>query len=129
MLTGEEPISAPFELLLCKPRTPAAARRLWRIIHYVPDMTDAELEVRPYRDSDEPAVVALWERLFPDARAWNQPAAYIRRKLAVQRELFLVGHWTAERWRPFSPATMACAAGSITLPSPLSIAGTATVAR
>jgi len=91
MLTGEEPISAPFELLLCKPRTPAAARRLWRIIHYVPDMTDAELEVRPYRDSDEPAVVALWERLFPDARAWNQPAAYIRRKLAVQRELFLVG--------------------------------------
>jgi len=54
-------------------------------------MTDAQLEVRPYRDTDEAAVVALWSRLFPDTRQWNQPAAYIRRKLAVQRELFLVG--------------------------------------
>jgi ribosomal protein S18 acetylase RimI-like enzyme len=54
-------------------------------------MTDAQLEVRPYRDTDEAAVVALWSRLFPETRQWNQPAAYIRRKLAVQRELFLVG--------------------------------------
>jgi len=54
-------------------------------------MTDAQLEVRPYRDTDEAAVVALWSRLFPETREWNQPAAYIRRKLAVQRELFLVG--------------------------------------
>jgi len=54
-------------------------------------MTDAQLEVRAYRDTDEAAVVALWSRLFPDTRQWNQPAAYIRRKLAVQRELFLVG--------------------------------------
>ena len=54
-------------------------------------MTDAQLEVRPYRDTDEAAVVALWSRLFPETRQWNQTAAYIRRKLAVQRELFLVG--------------------------------------
>ena len=54
-------------------------------------MTDAQLEVRAYRDTDEAAVVALWSRLFPETREWNQPAAYIRRKLAVQRELFLVG--------------------------------------
>ena len=54
-------------------------------------MTDAQLEVRPYRDTDEAAVVALWSRLFPETRQWNQPAAYIRRKLAVQRELFLIG--------------------------------------
>ena len=64
---------------------------MWRLIHYLPAMTDAELEVRPYRDSDEAAVVALWGSVFPDARPWNQPAAYIRRKLAVQRDLFLVG--------------------------------------
>ena len=54
-------------------------------------MTDAQLEVRPYRDTDEAAVVALWSRIFPETRQWNQPAAYIRRKLAVQGELFLVG--------------------------------------
>jgi ribosomal protein S18 acetylase RimI-like enzyme len=54
-------------------------------------MADGEIEVRPYRAADEAEVVALWTRVFPDPRAWNQPAAYIRRKLAVQAELFLVG--------------------------------------
>lgn len=54
-------------------------------------MADAQLEVRPYRAADEAGVAALWTRVFPETRAWNQPAAYIRRKLAVQRELFLVG--------------------------------------
>ena len=54
-------------------------------------MGDPALEIRPYRETDEADVVALWTRVFPETRAWNQPAAYIRRKLAVQRELFLVG--------------------------------------
>jgi ribosomal protein S18 acetylase RimI-like enzyme len=54
-------------------------------------MADAALEIRPYREADEADVVALWTRVFPDSRPWNQPRAYIRRKLAVQRELFLVG--------------------------------------
>lgn len=54
-------------------------------------MADAEIEIRAYREADEAGVVALWARVFPDPRAWNQPAAYIQRKLAVQRELFLVG--------------------------------------
>ena len=54
-------------------------------------MSGGELEVRPYCEADEADVVALWTRVFPDDRPWNQPAAYIRRKLAVQRELFLVG--------------------------------------
>lgn len=50
-----------------------------------------ELEVRAFLESDEADVAALWARVFPDTRAWNQPGAYIQRKLAVQRELFLVG--------------------------------------
>jgi ribosomal protein S18 acetylase RimI-like enzyme len=54
-------------------------------------MPELDLEVRPYRESDEADVVALWDQVFPDARPWNRPQEYIRRKLAVQRELFLVG--------------------------------------
>jgi ribosomal protein S18 acetylase RimI-like enzyme len=54
-------------------------------------MVELQLEIRPYRDADHADVVALWERIFPDNREWNQPAAYIRRKVAVQPDLFLVG--------------------------------------
>src|SRR5262245_3841102 len=54
-------------------------------------MPQTELDVRPYRESDEADVAALWDSVFPDARPWNRPQEYIRRKLAVQRELFLVG--------------------------------------
>lgn len=54
-------------------------------------MAEPELEVRPYREADEADVVSLWTRVFAETRAWNQPGEYIRRKLAVQRELFLVG--------------------------------------
>ncbi len=49
------------------------------------------MEIRAYADGDEADVVALWSAVFPDARAWNQPRAYIARKRATQRELFLVG--------------------------------------
>lgn len=48
------------------------------------------LEVRPYTEADEAAVAALWRRVFPDSPPWNHPETDIRRKLAVQRELFLV---------------------------------------
>ena len=48
------------------------------------------LTVRPYRESDQDAVVALWHecRLV---RPWNDPVKDIRRKLGFQRDLFLVG--------------------------------------
>ena len=48
------------------------------------------LEIRPYRESDQGAVVALWleSRLV---RPWNDPVKDIHRKLRVQRDLFLVG--------------------------------------
>ncbi len=46
--------------------------------------------IRPYRDEDESAVIALWRRVFPDEPAHNDPAEVIARKREVQRELFVV---------------------------------------
>jgi ribosomal protein S18 acetylase RimI-like enzyme len=48
------------------------------------------VNIRPFRKSDEAAVVALWERCRL-TRPWNDPRKDIARKLAVQPELFLVG--------------------------------------
>lgn len=48
------------------------------------------LEISAYRDSDQDGVVALWREAFPDEPPHNDPVAVIRRKLAVQPELFLV---------------------------------------
>lgn len=46
--------------------------------------------IRPYVESDQTSVVELWRNVFPDSPSWNQPEADIRRKMNVQRELFLV---------------------------------------
>lgn len=48
------------------------------------------LTIRPYRESDQDAVVALW-RQCALVRPWNDPVKDIHRKLRVQRDLFLVG--------------------------------------
>jgi ribosomal protein S18 acetylase RimI-like enzyme len=48
------------------------------------------VQIRPYLETDEAAVASLWREVFPDSPPWNQPEADIRRKLAVQRELFFV---------------------------------------
>ena len=50
----------------------------------------ADLVITPYRESDERAVIALWREVFPNDPPHNDPATSIRRKLAVQRELFFV---------------------------------------
>jgi ribosomal protein S18 acetylase RimI-like enzyme len=55
-----------------------------------------DLVVRSFRDSDESAVVALWSRVFSEDPPWNEPTAVIRRKLTVQRDLFLVGEIDGE---------------------------------
>lgn len=57
------------------------------MIQYGAGMT---LVIRPFEESDEDAVVALW-RAAGLTRPWNDPHADIRRKQAVQPELFLVG--------------------------------------
>ena len=51
---------------------------------------DASFQIRPYRESDEPAVVALWTSVFAYTAPHNQPAEIIRCKLREQRELFFV---------------------------------------
>jgi ribosomal protein S18 acetylase RimI-like enzyme len=48
------------------------------------------MTIRPYRESDETAVVALW-RACDLVRPWNDPHKDIRRKLRVNPEWFLVG--------------------------------------
>jgi ribosomal protein S18 acetylase RimI-like enzyme len=53
-------------------------------------MTSLNVEIRSYLDSDEAAVAALWREVFPGSPTWNHPETDIQRKLAVQRELFLV---------------------------------------
>jgi ribosomal protein S18 acetylase RimI-like enzyme len=48
------------------------------------------LVIRPYEESDERSVAALWREVFPDSSQWNIPENDIRAKLEVQRDLFLV---------------------------------------
>ena len=46
--------------------------------------------IRPYLDSDEPAVICLWPAVLPDSAPHNDSATAIRKKLAVERDLFFV---------------------------------------
>ena len=48
------------------------------------------MQIRSFRASDEPAVVALWQECGL-TRPWNDPHKDIARKLGVQPEWFLVG--------------------------------------
>jgi len=53
------------------------------------------VEIRPYADTDEESVVALWSQVFDDMPAWNHPQTDIKHKLKVQPQLFVVA--TIER--------------------------------
>jgi ribosomal protein S18 acetylase RimI-like enzyme len=48
------------------------------------------VEIRVFEPEDEAAVAALWREVFAEAPAHNVPEEDIRRKLAVQRDLFFV---------------------------------------
>ena len=48
------------------------------------------MEVRPYKEEDLTEVVKLWRRVFPNAPPHNDPSRVIKKKLKVQRELFVV---------------------------------------
>ena len=48
------------------------------------------MHIRPFLEADEAAVIALWESCGL-TRSWNDPRKDVARKLAVQREWFLVG--------------------------------------
>jgi ribosomal protein S18 acetylase RimI-like enzyme len=51
---------------------------------------DPTILIRPYEETDEAAVVDLWQEVFPDAPACNDPVSDIRLKLTVQPELFFI---------------------------------------
>jgi ribosomal protein S18 acetylase RimI-like enzyme len=48
------------------------------------------MEIRLYSDADEAEVAALWQEVLPDGAPHNEPHGSIRRKLAVERDLFFV---------------------------------------
>src|SRR4051794_41043852 len=48
------------------------------------------MDIQPFDESDAEAVIALWAAGFAYPAPHNDPAAVIRHKLAVQRELFFV---------------------------------------
>jgi ribosomal protein S18 acetylase RimI-like enzyme len=47
--------------------------------------------IRPFLEKDEDEVVVLWRDAFSKDPPWNEPTGIVRRKLEVQRDLFLVG--------------------------------------
>ena len=53
------------------------------------------MAIRPFRDSDEAALVALWRR-SNFLRPWNDPHKDIERKRRVRDDLFLVGEIAGE---------------------------------
>ena len=54
-------------------------------------MTNGDLLIRIYEARDEATVTALWRDVFRGDPPWNDPKSVIRRKVATQPELFLVG--------------------------------------
>jgi ribosomal protein S18 acetylase RimI-like enzyme len=48
------------------------------------------MDIRPFHEADEGAVVALWASVFGYTTAHNAPPRVVRDKLACQRELFFV---------------------------------------
>jgi len=48
------------------------------------------MRIRPYKPTDEPDVVRLWQRAGL-TRPWNDPKLDIQRKMCVQSEWFVVG--------------------------------------
>lgn len=52
---------------------------------------DLNVQIRPYQEIDEGSVVALWGAVFPHPAPRNAPRSVIAQKLALQRDLFLVG--------------------------------------
>jgi ribosomal protein S18 acetylase RimI-like enzyme len=48
------------------------------------------MHIRPYEDSDEQAVIALWSEVLPDAAPHNDPSTAIRKKREFERDLFFV---------------------------------------
>lgn len=51
----------------------------------------SELTVRPIEPDDYDVVISMWEKCFPHRRDYSKPAADLRRKLAHEDDMLLVG--------------------------------------
>ena len=49
------------------------------------------LKIRTFTENDKQKVIKIWRLVFKNDPHWNEPNAIIERKLAIQRNLFLVG--------------------------------------
>jgi ribosomal protein S18 acetylase RimI-like enzyme len=58
-------------------------------MEFGPNTPEVTMQIRPFEDIDEVAIVALWS-CCGLLRPWNDPHKDIARKRRVQRELFLV---------------------------------------
>ncbi len=54
------------------------------------EMKTCTVRVRPFEETDEPSVVALWNMVLPDSAPHNDPVKVIRNKRAVEEDLFFV---------------------------------------
>lgn len=54
------------------------------------------MHIRPYRDADQAAVVALWNESLPPNAPHNDPASSIRRKREYEQDLFFVAEVNGE---------------------------------
>jgi ribosomal protein S18 acetylase RimI-like enzyme len=54
------------------------------------DTTEGAMDVRSFRETDEQAVINLWRGVASSDAPHNDSATAIRKKLAVDRDLFLV---------------------------------------
>ena len=50
------------------------------------------MQVRPYRESDREALIALWQTVFPDDPPHNAPAAMLDAKLVIDDLIFVAEH-------------------------------------
>lgn len=48
------------------------------------------VKIRVYQDSDEPAVIDLWQRVLPHSAPHNAPKVTIQKKIESDRDLFFV---------------------------------------
>jgi 2-phosphosulfolactate phosphatase len=80
-------LAAELDVSACAPHLEAGAY----VAREVPEKLASQgLEIRPYRESDQAGIVALWDIAFPGSPPHNSTLSDIERKLRVQRDLFLV---------------------------------------
>jgi ribosomal protein S18 acetylase RimI-like enzyme len=53
-------------------------------------MKGSGMDIRPFQEADEAAVIALWREVLPDTAPHNEPDQALRQKRAFERDLLFV---------------------------------------